>query len=567
MSDTKSLIQDYLQELSAYRQWYQNAKKSINYCLGDQWKKSDRAIVEGEGRPALTFNKIASIIQTVSGFQRQNRQDIKVVGVEGGDEQIAEIMTLLIKNIMTRNYGEYKVSQMFTDGVMSSRGWIEAGVNYDDDPSVGKIEIFNGMYDELFPDPGYREYDLERDAEFLIKRVRVTKARLLSLFPEKERQIKAIQAGTAKDDFLGVGDVIVEDDRSERRQLFTLVICWYKKHEKKKYVVDLLSGESKELAGMSTRDQRNMLEAIPTIDIISRRVSIPYRAVMVEDIILEDEISPYWPECKSFPVVPYVAYFNPVGRTPEKVFRGLVSGLIDPQNEINKRRSQLLNVIGNTPWVGDEDALTSAGWEKLEKRAASPRLTLKVKQGRNLQRISPVVSGQEYLYLVQEGSETLKEISGVAGPLVMQGPAMSGKALAIREQSTITAIQSLYDNLRYSRHILGRLYVGMILNSYTPEKIVRVVGEEKINIQGAEDILNNFDMREYDLAMDETQLSPVMRMAVMEELLGMRQLGIPISDDLVVEASNLPNREEIKARIQPPPVAPGMAGEEPVPPA
>src|SRR3990167_3122039 len=167
--DTAEFVKDCIADVeSAYRQWLKDAKQEMDYTLSDQWKKEDKNKLLNEGRPALTFNKIKPIIKLVTGYQRQNRTDIKVIGVEGGDDFVAEIMSMLIKNIITRNFGEYKMSQMFQDGVMCSRGWLEADISYDTDILNGTVLLRNGLYYEMFPDPDSKDYTLA-DAEYVLK--------------------------------------------------------------------------------------------------------------------------------------------------------------------------------------------------------------------------------------------------------------------------------------------------------------------------------------------------------------------------------------------------------------
>ena len=581
-----NVIKDMVDEFSAeakiaYRKWLKEAREDTDYNLGYQWTAANKKTVEGEGRPALTFNEIQPIIRLVSGYQRQNRMDIKVIGVEGGDDFVAEIMTLLIKNVMTSDFGEFKVSEMFNNGIMSSKGWIEGDVSYEDDPLNGKIKLYNGHYDEIFPDPRYRTYNME-DGEYLLKEIRITKARLLNLFPDKKNKLKNIAPAKTADGISTVteenpetgyyktteGEEDVDIDRategtdytrSDLRKLYNVRWCDYKKYEQKVYTIDEMSGELKDVTDkkLSTRDLKQMTDAIPYLSVVRQKTSTPWRAVVCGDVVLENEVSQFYPHIKSFPAVPYVACFTPIGKTPEKIFQGLIRSLKDPQNEINKRYSQLLNSIANAPWVGDRDALTPDGKRELEKFGSSPRGVYWKKEGSDLHRERPVVEASAYAALVQGGSDALKRISNVNMDVFGAGKGASGQALAMREKLSIMAIQDVYDNLRYSRHILAKFIIGMILATYTPQKIVRVCGEKKIDLQQAEKLLGQFDMAEYDLAIGETSFSPAMRMAVSEELIAMREAGIlppQVADEQIIEASSIPNKQEIITKMQQIPV-------------
>ncbi len=595
MAKTIDMILEAEEEVSSvYRTWRKEAKRELNFCLGNQWRTEDAAKLKAEGRPALTFNEIQPIMRLITGFQSQNRQDIKVIGVEGGDEFDAHILTLLIKNIMTRSYGEFKVTNMFRSGIRTSKGWIEPDVIFEEDPISGFIKLRNSMYYQMFPDPDYTEYDMS-DGEFVLKRLAMTKSRLHNMFPEKESLIKRLQVTVSPfgeateledDKETGLEQEVDGDNegvpfnRSERRLLHDLTIYHYKKLVKKLYMIDMVTGQVKDVTEqkLNRRDQNELLDKLnrkeENIAFLSQKIGVPWIAMKSGAELLSDDISPEWPHVKTFPIVPYVASFNPEAKRTENIFQGLAKALIDPQQEINKRASQRLNLISataNAPWIGDSDALSPEAWTALENQGSTPGLVLRKKKGTELSRAFPVPAGQLHAFLIADASDQIKRTSGVNADLLGQteNKTVSGKALQIRQRSGIMVIQDVFDNLRYSRDILGRLLIGMILNHYTPDKIVRIVGEKhleespqtgeisevgEITTQEAEDLLNNFDMLKYDLAVDETQMSPVMRMAVGEELLALRDklpsLQTGVADDLIIESTSIPHKKEIIERIK-----------------
>src|SRR6185436_7609016 len=72
--------------------------------------------------------------------------------------------------------------------------------------------------------------------------------------------------------------------------------------------------------------------------------------ITAADVVLYDDWSPY----ETFTVVPYFAYFRR-GKT-----MGMVEDLIDPQREVNKRRSVFLHIVmttANSGWIHEEGAL------------------------------------------------------------------------------------------------------------------------------------------------------------------------------------------------------------------
>ena len=99
---------------SAYTSWSNTAKRDLDFYLGKQWDQTDLDKLQREKRPALTFNKIRAPINLVSGYERQNRRDIKALNTKGGSREIAEVLTRLIKEIMDKNNGDYEKSHAFS---------------------------------------------------------------------------------------------------------------------------------------------------------------------------------------------------------------------------------------------------------------------------------------------------------------------------------------------------------------------------------------------------------------------------------------------------------------------
>ncbi len=526
---------------SKWSKWETGAKENFAFAHGEQWKPDIKSKVEEEGRPAYTFNEIRGALKLVTGFQRQNRQDIKIVGVEGGDDKIADIMTLLIKNVVTKQNGEYKFSDCFSDGVKCSRGFLEIEINYDQDILNGVITIHHRSPFEVKVDPYSVEYDLS-DAGYLIREIpNLTKDILLSRFPEQKD--KVIEA-TAKQ----------EPDSEKNR--WTLVECWYKEYTIVKFLVDTQRGEVTELGKVTKKQEAKLLKVSKDLQIYSRRVPLIKVASVVGDVLLQDDDSPYYPHLKIFPFIPYICDWTPSASKLEHRCQGIVDAIKDPQRLVNKQTSMSLHIINtsaNAPWIGDDDALDEEGETNLKKFGSRPGIYIKKKKGSELRREPPVSGTLSQFVLTDRGSDQIKRISGIDTNLLAQTEmkSMSGKALEIRQQQGKTAIQEIFDNLRLTRHIEARVIIGLILHSYTPEKVVRICGEEKVTLEQASAILKNIDMTQYDIAIDEISSSATMRAATFLTMLEMKEKGFQsISEADLIESSDLPNKEKILARIK-----------------
>jgi len=109
--------------------WRDRAKKAYDFYLGDQWPADVKQQLALESRPALTFNKIKPIIRNLSGYQRQNRQDQKVVARKGANTIVAQFLTEVLKYIYDVSLADWQISQAFVDGIVGGKGWIMADID------------------------------------------------------------------------------------------------------------------------------------------------------------------------------------------------------------------------------------------------------------------------------------------------------------------------------------------------------------------------------------------------------------------------------------------------------
>jgi len=107
--------------LNSYNPWSIIAKEDLDFYFGGekQWASADLQLLKQQKRPVLTFNHLLSLVNLVSGYQRQNRQDIKVYNRKGGSKNVADILTEIIKHIHDNCYGDWETSMAFVMGLIA----------------------------------------------------------------------------------------------------------------------------------------------------------------------------------------------------------------------------------------------------------------------------------------------------------------------------------------------------------------------------------------------------------------------------------------------------------------
>ena len=104
------------------RAWRKEAKECYDFVAGRQWTEEEEAILKEQLRPIVSFNRIAKIIDSVSGHQIVNRQEVKYYQREQGDAQLAEILTAAGEWVDDECEANDEVSDAFMDMIIGGMG-------------------------------------------------------------------------------------------------------------------------------------------------------------------------------------------------------------------------------------------------------------------------------------------------------------------------------------------------------------------------------------------------------------------------------------------------------------
>lgn len=274
-----SSLTDFKAAYDAKRKLIEREREDFKFALGDQWSIDDVRKLEQAGVKPITDNRIAPNIFLVTGLERQNRTEFKAFPEGEEDGLKAEVATALFRNSIKVSGFKYKSSDQFKDGIICGEAHLELWLDYSDSITQGKPQwrLFHG--ETLFPEPGFTEYDLS-DARYVYKLIRdVSEGDLISLFPDHEKEIKAVgEAGGRLDANWLMGsdtkhiqrrDYPKSDESGKttddaKTKGFDLIERYYKKWVKTYYVGDKVKGDltaakSKEEANQFIADYQNQI--------------------------------------------------------------------------------------------------------------------------------------------------------------------------------------------------------------------------------------------------------------------------------------------------------------------
>ena len=550
--------------------WRDEGQEDFDFVAGKQWRDEDKRALDQQGRPSITINKIKPLINVLSGYQRLNRYDIDFQPRGSDDQPLCEVRKGVTKYIMDRCDYEYHESQAFTDGAICGLGWLEVRYKWDQELGDGEAEIVREDPFAIYVDPESRKPDFS-DAKYIIRAKWVDKEELKLVFPEHadeiDRQQRIYDVDEDKDEYMGVEPLWYK----KKQQKLRLVECWYKTKEKETFYT-LNNGQQITKADVSVDLFLNgMVESARTVPVNKVKV-----CSFFDNVELEDIDSPY--KHGEFPFVPFVAYNYAEGDMPA----GIVRDLKDPQREINKRRSQtlhILNTTSNSGWLVEDGALTPDQERQLRMNGAKPGMIQHVPpnalSGGKIRRLEPVNPPVALMEAEQQAQQDLPAISGINEALMGTDVASSasGRAIQLKQKQAITHIAPLFDNLRRAKKRIAYLlwgrrgHPGIIPQYYTEPKVYRIEGKNGFEfmpvnqpVQQVDPLhgviqttLNDLSQGEFDIVIADTNASTTQREAQMWGLVdAVSKLGVPgdMVFDIILELSDLPQKEEIKKRWQ-----------------
>jgi len=165
------------------------AVEDIKFAQTEDGQWDEGATEKRKNRPRFTINRIAGAIDQLIGDQRQNRTDIKIRPVSGGaDEDVAKVMTGLIRNIESVSKARNAYDTAFDEVINGGYGGWRVITEFSDDDAFEQdilIKPLNTATTSLWFDDGAKEYD-RRDAKWAFVTVDMPKEEHAQRFPKSQ---------------------------------------------------------------------------------------------------------------------------------------------------------------------------------------------------------------------------------------------------------------------------------------------------------------------------------------------------------------------------------------------
>ncbi len=309
----------------------------------------------------------------------------------------------------------------------------------------------------------------------------------------------------------------------------------------------MITGETKVWDGDKKRLKLYM-DAFPQIQVVRKPVRSMELGIIVEGELLYYGKDPFG--LNEYPFVPFMAIWEPSYDLWTWKLQSLVRIVRDPQTELNKRRSKMVDIIDNQ---------MNSGWIAKTNSVSNPTSLYKTGQGQviflkpeaqmgDVQRVEPAQIPPSLFQLEAEFEKDIMEIAGVNSELFGMAEndkiETAGVLSKMRQSAGLVNLQDLFDGLRESQKLLGRKVLKLIQLHYSPEKV------QLITKKRPTDEFYSKSFAKYDVVVEEGLLTDTQQQSEFIQRTALKQMGVNITDAELIDSSSLHDKKAIRDRMQ-----------------
>lgn len=550
---------------NGHHEFVVKADKCDKFFRGEQWEDRDIAELKRVKRPALTINKILPTISNVLGEQIRNRTEISYRPMSGANPGTADVLTKVFKQISQNNRLDWLRSDMFKDGVIRSRGFLDVRIDHGDSMQ-GEVRIEKLNAKNVVVDCDADDYDPDTWSDVIVTKW-LTIDDIELLYSKEDADYLRGKDHSAF--VYGADSVQAFRDRFGPQMMTSYAGAYAAPNVLRNLRVidrqyrDLTTQQfyvaaTGDMRAVPKDHDRNRIAwfvekfGFKVIKKVVRRIKW---TVVCDNVVLYDDWSPY----KHFTVVPYFPHFHH-GHTV-----GLVENLVGAQEMLNKVRSQELHIVNttaNSGYILQSGALTNMTAEDLEAKGAQTGVVIEVNGSVKdaIEKITPnpVPTGLDRISYKAE--EDIKTISGVSDS--MQGfdrEDVAAKAIQAKKQAGSTNLIAPFDNLQRTDTILARNVLDLVQDFYTEERLMTITHNDltgdtesfavnQVTDEGV--VLNDLTLGEYSVSVSSVPVKDSLEDSQFEQAVSLREMGVQIPDAVLIEASRLMNKKDIIRQMQ-----------------
>jgi len=527
----------YAKNIQINQSFWSEAEIDQRFKAGDQTLWNDiYGNLPAFRRRQFNFNRIRRITNMITGYQRQHRKSTVCTPIENSDEMTSNQFSKILMWDDQKNHVLETISDAFDGAVTSGMNLLSVWMDYRNDPVNGDLAVDNVAFNGYLIDPYFKKMDLS-DCNSIWTRKYLSRNQVKSLVPGREGEILEMRGWGNRD---GKFQFMPESYNYGMQDLLTYDEFWYLDSRKQRLLCDVQTGETMEWRGQD-EDLQDFLRTYPQIHTLEQEIQTVKLAIVVQGKVMYHGPNPLGID--RYPFVPVWAYYEPqMSDFPWRV-QGVVRGLRDAQYLYNRRRIIELDILESQITSGfmyKENALVNPKDVFLQGQGRGLALKANAQPGVDVMKIEAPQIPPSMIQLSELLGKEISEVSGVNEELL--GSAQDDKAGILgmlRQGAGLTTLQGLFDNLDYAQKMLGDIRISLIQSNWTPGKVQRVIGEEP------SPQFYNRAFGKYKAIVEDGLNTSTQRQMQFAQLLQLRELGIPVPAEILVESSTLQNKEKL----------------------
>ena len=534
----------YAESITINQSQWAEADTDLRFYTGDQTMWNDLyGNLPANRRRNFNFNRVRRVVDMVSGHQRRNRKSTICTPVENGDAETADQFTKILMWINNQEGVLDTISEAFQGSLITGMNFLQLWMDYREDPISGNIKVDNCAYNSFLVDPYMRKQDMS-DCNYIWKRSYLTKRECIALLPEYTDEILSLWGHDNRD---GKFQYMPESYNYGLKNLLTYDEYYYRDYRTQKMLVDTNTGETMEWKSSSEDRLREFLNVYPSVTVVEQEVPTVRLAIVVQAKVMYDGPQPMGID--SYPFVPVLTYYHP--ESPYWPFRvqGMVRGLRDAQYLYNRRRVVELDILEsqiNSGYIYKENALVNPRDVFLSGQGKG----LALKSDANMTDVIQIQAPQippSMIQLSELLAKEIQEVAGVSDELLGfdNKDTLSGYHSMLKQSASTTTLQCVFDLLDKSQKLLGKKMIELIQANFTPGKVKKI-------LEGQEPMPQFYSKAfgKYHAVVEEGLNTSTQQQMQMAQMLMLREAGVPITNEDLLEASTVQGKKKIVENMQ-----------------
>ena len=513
------------------------SEKDRDYYAGHQLTDGQLAEYKRRKVPPIINNRIQRKIDAMVGIEQNGRTDPRAFPRAPGDEQAADIATKALVFVDDLTRFDQKRSEAFENLLVEGYGGVEIVV--EEKRGLLDVAVNRLRWEDIFYDPYSREKDFS-DATFMGVMKWMTLDQALELYEADYQPQEGNESGSLEEmlqaTLSGIGASY--DDRPQDQ-----VFAWADVKQKRVRVVQMYY----------------------------RQRGVWYLCVFTGGGTILHQESPYLDEDgkTSCPIILMTGYVD----RKNKRF-GVVRSLIPMQDEINARRSRILQMLFNRQTVSIKGAVDVAAMKRamsspdghvdVDPDVAEGALQAGMKPFEVIQQDGQIAAQFSLLTESKEEIDKLGPNASLLGQLTGQ---QSGRAIMAQQNAGMAELAPIYDSLRDWTIRCYRAMWARMKQFWTEERWIRVTEETEApqfiginqfqgwNIdpmtgQAAPLIENSIGEMDVDIIIDTAPDMVTLQQEQFDQLAKMAGSGVPIPPDVLLEASSLRDKAKLIEKMR-----------------